>query len=101
MRVPSPLSCSLLCSAQGVFSLLGDGLIGWIITGRASTASAAETTGTAIWIARLRMRFLPSVQPGTYGGTELGLRPTAETLLNEGNFVFAEGQPCALQRLDL
>lgn len=79
---------------QGVFSTLGEGLIGWIITGRSSSATAADTTGTAIWLARLSFRFRQGVEPGTYAGSVLSLRPTAETLLNDGNFVFIESQPC-------
>ena len=58
------------------------------ITGVASSTQPADTTGTAIFLFRVRLRFKSSVSASDYGGATLGLYPFADALVNSGGFSF-------------
>ena len=58
------------------------------ITGVASSTEAADTTGTAIFLFKVRLRFKSGVGAGKYDGTTLGLYPFADALVNSGGFSF-------------
>ena len=66
----------------------GAGSLSFSITGQSSGTSDADTTGSAIFLFKVSLKFKSSVAAGTYDGATLNLSPRAETLANTGGFAF-------------
>ena len=67
-----------------------DGAIAATSADVVSSAEPADTSGSAVYILKLRLRFKSSAAAGSYGSTQLGLRVRAETLVNDGGYAFVD-----------
>ena len=85
-------SCSSSYSQNSDFNtaafLSTTGQLSFSITGVRDTASNSDTTGTAIFLFKVQLKFKLAVAAGTYDASMLNLYPRAETLANTGGHAF-------------
>jgi hypothetical protein len=62
------------------------GEVSWLVTGRASSSTASQVTGGAVFLIKINMRVNNGIAGGVYEGSALALYPRATELISGGAF---------------